>query len=256
MSLALRWDDDTGGGLLYLDAVTLFTQDHSGKVTQHPIDAGGNVTDHFYKNNSRYRISAVISGVDISTGSYLIQDNQGNLPYNTRTSPSEASVNSTDSGVLRQFIPDSIGQFLSDQTPNVVTDAARTDLTEQIRDMLIGLVSGNILDQTTGQFKPNIQLIELYEFDVYLTTRITNRLVMTGVTFRETPDTGYALYCDFTFEQVSFASLKKVEIPQDVQSTLKKKASPKSTKGKQDSTIQDASSNEKVDVDPLRQARQ
>lgn len=256
MTLALNWSDENGGGFVYLDAVTLYTQDHSGKLTSHPIDVGSNVTDHFYKNNARYKIGAVISGLDISTGSYLVQNNNGDLAYNSNFPPNPVSVNSTDSSVLRKFLPDSLGQFLSDSTPDVVVDAARTDLTEQIRDALISLTSGVVLDQTTGRYNPNIQLIDLYEYDGYKLTRVINRLVMTNVTFRETPDTGYALYCDFSFEQVTFASLKKTQIPQDVQSSLKKKASPKSSKGKQDSTVQDTSSNEKVDVDPLRQARE
>lgn len=87
-------------------------------------------------------------------------------------------------------------------------------------------------------------------------SRVVNRLVMTGLNFRETPDTGYALYCDFTFEQVTFATLKKTNIPSDVQTTLKKKASPKAAKGKQDSQPQDTADNPKVDTDPLRQATQ
>lgn len=256
MTLALNWNDENGGGFIYLDAVTLYTQDHSGKTTAHPIDYGSNISDHYYKNNPRYKVGAVISGLDISTGSYLVQNNNGDLAYNSNFPPNPVSVNSTDSSVLRKFLPDSLGQFLSDSTPDVVVDAARTDLTEQIRDALISLTSGVVLDQTTGRYNPNIQLIDLYEYDGYKLTRVINRLVMTNVTFRETPDTGYALYCDFSFEQVTFASLKKTQIPQDVQSSLKKKASPKSSKGKQDSTVQDASSNEKVDVDPLRQARE
>lgn len=256
MSLAIKWDDANGGGFIFMDAVTAYSQDHSGKVTQHPIDTGGSITDHFIKSNARYKIGAVISGLDISTGSYLIQDNEGNSPYNTNFPPNQVSVNSTDRSVLKRFIPDSIGQFLSDSTPNVVVDSARTDLTEQVREALISLTSGVILDEKTGRFNPNIQLIDLYEYDGYNLTRVINRLVMTNVTFRETPDTGYALYCDFSFEQVSFATLKKTEIPTDVQSSLKKKASPKASKGKQDSTVQDAATNEKVDVDPLRQARE
>ena len=259
MTLALNWNDENGGGFVYLDAVTLYTQDHSGKTTAHPIDYGSNISDHYYKNNPKYKVGAVISGLDISTGSYLVQNAKGDLAYNTNFPPSAVSVNSTDSSVLRKFLPASLGQFLSDSTPDVVVDAARTDLTEQIRDALISLTSGVVLDQTTGRYNPNIQLIDLYEYDGYKLTRVINRLVMTNVTFRETPDTGYALYCDFSFEQVTFASLKKTQIPQDVQSSLKKKASPKSTKGKQDSTIQDASSNEKVeaapDLDPLGPAR-
>lgn len=260
MSLAIKWSDDSGGGFIFFDAVSAYSQDYSGKVTNHPIDAGGNITDHYYKSNPRFKIGAVISGVDISTGSYLIQDNEGNFAFNTSFAPNPVSVNSTDQSVLKKFLPDSIGQFLSDSTPDVTMDVARTDLTEQIRDALISLSSGEIINEQTGQFNPNIQLIDLYEYDGYKLTRVVNRLVMTNVTFRETPDTGYALYCDFSFEQVTFALLKKTAIPQDVQSALKKKASPKNSKGKQDSKAQDAGTgtNPPADknIDPLRQARE
>lgn len=260
MSLALKWDDENGGGLIYLDAVTAYSQDYSGKVTSHPIDAGGNVTDHYYKSNPRFKISAVISGIDISTGTYLIQDLDGNSPYNSNEDINPVSVNSTDQSILQKFLPDSIGQFLPDTTPEVIVDSARTDLTEQIRDALISLTSGEIINPSTGQFIPNIQIIDLYEYDGFKLTRVINRLVMTSVTFRETPDTGYALYCDFSFEQVTFAVLKQTIIPQDVQNTLKKKASPKNSKGKQDSQAQDAGTGENPpadeDIDPLRQARQ
>lgn len=260
MSLAIRWDDTNGGGFIYFDAVTSYAQDYSGKVTAHPIDAGGNVTDHYYKSNPRFKIGAVISGIDISTGTYLIQDLDGNSPYNSNEAPNPVSVNSTDQSVLQKFLPDSIGQFLPDDSPEVVVDSARTDLIEQIRDALIGLTSGELIDPATGQFNPNIQLIDLYEYDGTKLSRIVNRLVMTNVTFRETPDSGYALYCDFSFEQVTFASLKRTVIPQDVQNALKKKASAKNSKGKQDSKVQDVGGGDNPpkdkDVSPLRQARE
>lgn len=255
MSLALKWDDENGGGLIYFDAVTSYSQDYSGKVTQHPIDAGGNVTDHYFKSNPRFKIGGVISGIDISTGTYLIQDLEGNLPYNANEAPTPVSINSTDQSLLNKFLPDSIGQFLSDDTPEVVVESARTDLLEQIREALISLTSGEIINNETGQFNPNIQLIDLYEYDGFKLSRVVNRLVMTNVSFRETPDSGYALYCDFSFEQVTFASLKKADIPQDVRNSLKKKAAPKSSKGKQDSTVQDVGTGDnppKSDIDPYR----
>lgn len=259
MSLALRWDDEDGGGMIYFNAVTSYSQDYSGKVTQHPIDVGGNVTDHYYKSNPRFKIGAVITGIDISTGNYLIEDLDGNIPYNVDSPVNPVSVNSTDQSVLSKFIPDSIGQFLPDRAPEVVVDGARVDLLGHIRDILIKLTSGEIFDSTTGQFNPNIQVVNLFEYDGYKLTRIVGRLVMTGLNFRETPDTGYGLYCDFSFEQVTFATLKKATIPQDVQSALKKKASPKNAKGKQDSQAQDAGTGtnppEDKDIDPLRQAR-
>ncbi len=259
MSLAISWGDSSveNGGFIYCDAITSYTQNYNGQVTKHPIDAGGNVTDHYIKSNPIFTIGAVITGVDISTGTYLIQDLDGNTPYNSSPAPSAVSVNSTDQSVLRKFIPDSIGQFLSDSTPDVVVDSRRADLIEQIRQALIDLTSGVIFNEKTGQFDPSIQLVRLFEYDNRLLRKVINNLVMTKITFKEDPSTGYGLYCDITFEQVTFAFLKKTVIPKDVQNSLKKKASSKASKGKQDSTAQDIGSGDSPkDTDPLRQARE
>ncbi len=262
MSLAISWGDSSiqEGGFIYLNATTNYTQNYSGKVTRHPIGDGGLVTDHYVRDNPIFTIGAVITGVDISTGTYLIQDLDGNSPYNSNEAPNAVSVNSTDQSVLKKFIPDSIGQFLSDSRPEVIVDARRADLLEQIRQALIDLTAGVIFNEKTGQFDPSIQLVRLFEYDNTLLRKVINNLVMTKITFKEDPNTGYGLYCDITFEQVTFAFLKKTAIPKDVQDSLKKKASGKASKGKQDSTPQDvdgenAGANAPKDTDPLRQAR-
>lgn len=258
MSLAISWGDSSveNSGFIYLDAVTAYTQNYSGQVTRHPVDGGSNITDHFVKSNPTFTVGAVVTGVDISTGTYLIQDLDGNSPYNSSPAPTAVSVNSTDQSVLKKFIPDSVGQFLSDSTPDIVVDSQRVDLLEQIRQALIDLTAGVVFNEKTGQFDPSIQLVRLFEYDNTLLRKVINNLVMTKITFKEDPNTGYGLYCDITFEQVTFAFLKKTTIPKDVQSSLKKKASSKNSKGKQDSTPQDIGAGDSPkDTDPLRQAR-
>ena len=259
MSLAISWGDSSiqEGGLIYCDAVTSYTQNYSGQISKHPIDNGGLVTDHYIRSNPIFTIGAVITGVDISTGTYLIQDLDGNSPYNSNQAPNAVSVNSTDQSVLKKFIPDSIGQFLSDSTPEVIVDTRRADLLEQIRQALIDLTAGVVFNDKTGNFDPSIQLVRLFEYDSTLLRKVINNLVMTKITFKEDQNTGYGLYCDITFEQVTFAFLKKTVIPKDVQDSLKKKASSKASKGKQDSTPQDVGTGESPkDTDPLRQARE
>ena len=259
MSLAIQWGDTSvqDGGFIYFDAVTAYTQNYKGQVTKHPIDAGGNITDHYIRDNPVFTIGGVITGVDISEGTYLIRDDRGESPYNSNKAPNAVSVNSTDQSVLKKFIPDSIGQFLSDSQPEIVVDSARTDLLEQIREALISLVAGEVFNQQTGQFDPSIQLINLFEYDNTRLRKVINRLVITNINFKEGPDTGYGLYCDITFEQVTFAFLKKTDIPRDVQNGLKKKSSPKASKGKQPSQPQTSGTGKtppKGGVDSLREA--
>lgn len=260
MSLAIEWGDSSiqDGGFIYCDAVQAYTQNYSGSVTKHPIDSGGVITDHYIKNNPIFTIGAVITGVDISTGTYLIQDLDGNSPFNSNEAPNPVSVNSTDQSVLKKFIPDSIGQVLSDSQPEVIVDSGRADLLEQIRQALIDLTAGVVFNDKTGNFDPSIQLVRLFEYDNTLLRKVINNLVITKITFKEDANTGYGLYCDITFEQVTFAFLKRTVIPKDVQDALKKKASSKASKGKQDSQPQsegEGSSPPKTDVQDVDPAR-
>ena len=271
MTLAVRWGegiDDENSGFIYFDAVTVFTQNYSGQITKHPIDVGASITDHYIKENPVFTLSGVVSGVDVSTGTYLITDLSGNSPYNTQPAPNPVSVTSTDDSVLRKLIPSSIGQFLPDSTPEVYMDPVRASVISQVRDALIDLTSGTKLNEETGQFDSFVQLVRLYEYEKNVISRVTNNLVITNVAFKEDVDTGQALYCDITFEQVTFAYLKKTDIPKDVQESVKKKASPKKSTGKCDSTVKDTNdpgntdpdskktkietSAEQADIDPTR----
>lgn len=259
MSLAIRWGDDTeeGGGFIFFDAVTAYTRSDRGQVTKHPIALGSTVTDHFIKSNPTITLSAVISGADISTNTYLVQDSLGYTPYNSQQPPTAVSVNSSDLSVLQKFLPDSIGQFLPDSSPDISMDVARDDLMENIRESLVNLNSGVKYNEKTSQFDPNIELVRLFEYDNISLRKIINNLVVTNISFKETPDGGYGLYFDMTLEQVSFALLKKTVIPKDVVSSLKKKAATKADKGKVDSTpqVDGSSDSSPKDIDPLREAR-
>lgn len=249
MTLAIKWGENNSedGGFLFFDAITVYTQNYTGQVTKHPIDAGASIVDHYVKENPTFTLSGVITGVDVSTGSVLIQDLEGNSAFNTRLAPNTVSVTSTDNSVLSKFIPDSIGQFLPDTQPQVVMDSARAEIIDQVRDALIDLTSGTKLNQETGQFDSNIQIVRLFEYKGTLLNRILNNLVITSVRFNEDANTGSALYCDISFEQVTFAFLKKTEIPKDVQRPVQKKASPKKSVGKCDSTVKDSNSTSNTD---------
>lgn len=237
MTLALKWGTDgttdlnsSTSGFVYFDAVSVFTTSYTGQVTKHPVDSGGNISDHFIVDNPRFTISACISAEDISTSSFLIQDQDGNTPYNVRVAPSAVSVNSTDQSVLRRFIPDSIGQFLSDSTPDIQVDSERENLLSNIKDLLLRLVFSRDADDTFVDNK--INLLKILEFDGLNIRKVSHDVVMTGITFREDANSGDGLFCDMTFEQVSFSFLKKTTIPKNITSSLNKKGSEKSTKSK------------------------
>lgn len=262
MSLAIKWGSTPEeGGLIYFDAVQVYSQNYSGRVTKHPVDSGGNITDHFIKDNPTFTVQAVITGVDVSNIKFLIRDLDNNLPFNADTPVSAVSVNSTDNGLLSRYLPSSISQFLSDSTPDVVMDSRRAELVSQIRDMMINLMSGVRYNDQTGQFDSNVEVIQLYEFERTLLKRIISNLVITKISFNEDAKSGTALYCNITFEQVSFVQLRKVQIPKPVTPSQTKRATSKKSLGKCDGTVKDTddpantdSDNKKEDIDALRGA--
>lgn len=244
MSLAIQWgtpttsnieDQSLESGFIYFDAVTSFTTAYKGSVTKHPIDGGGNITDHFIRDNPQFTLSVVISPYDISTNSYLITDLEDTTPYNVREAPTAVSV-SSDDNMFKKFIPDSIGQWLTDELPEVTVDGARTDYTEQIKDLLSGLIQRKQYNEKTGQFENIVQHVSLYEYFGLQLKRITSNLVVTAITFKEDANTGSALYAELSIEQVEYATIRKTVIPADVADILKNKTKPNEGKGKQDST--------------------
>lgn len=243
MSIAIRWQEDendaTTAGLLYFDVVTAYTQNYRGQVTKHPVDTGGNISDHFVKENPVFTISGVFTGVDISTGTFLIRDQDNNLPFNNDSVFENVSVNSNETNRFKKFLPDSIGQFLSDPTPEITMQEARQDLTEQIRDMIVNLVEGIRYNEKTSQFDSHIQLVSIYEYEGRTIKRIRNNFVLNNIMFREDANSGNALYADITLEQVTFARLEKTQIPADVANSIKGKSAKKVSKGKQDSQVKD-----------------
>jgi hypothetical protein len=244
MSFALKWEPDEiqAGGFLFFDAVISHNQSYKGSITKHPISTGSSISDHYISENPTFTLSAVIADTDISTLPFILADENGTTTQNTYAAPTGVSVESTDLSVLTKFIPNVIGQFLPDKLPEVKVDDARGNIIEYIRGMLISLLSGTSVNQTTGATQPNIREVSLYETDKgTLVKRLPNSpltsLVVTSLTFREDVNTGTALYFDMSFEQVTFVELKKTTLPKDVRTKLKPKAASKKIIGKCDGTV-------------------
>lgn len=246
MSLALKWGDpnktEEPSGFIYLDAVQSYTSSFSGKTTSHPVDSGASITDHFIKDNSIYSISGVISGTDLSGIPFGITDQEGNRPLNAQRQVEPVSLDFKGSKLL-QYIPDSIGQFLGKSLPTINVDQStiRTDLNYEIlvKDLLKGILNGVCYDPKKDRTVSNIQTVEIYEFDGTNIRDIISDLVITNFRIREDAETGDALFLDLTLEQVTFATLEKVQLSQDVQEAFKKKAAPNKKKTSANSTPKD-----------------
>lgn len=241
MSLALRSGDigDEKGFFIYFDAVTSYSQNYSGGVTKHPIDSGSSIVDHFTRENPVITISAVVTGVDVSTGSFNITGLDGERAHNVREAPNAVSVEGGDESLISKFIPSSIGQFLPESIPEPILDDARESVIEQVRAALSDLIVGVKYNEATGKEEPNINLVYLYEYNGTLLNRVVSHLVVTNVEFSESVDSGEGLFCDITLEQVQFVGLRREAVPSEYTQEMAAASAAKESKGKQDSTEKD-----------------
>src|SRR5690606_29729368 len=112
MSLAIKFGDSTDqtslSGAIYFDVVTQYNKNLGGRVTEHPIEAGASITDHYIFKNPVYSISGVISHIDFSPIASLL-DLDGDPVMNNQTPPQPLVVNDLGAG-LERFIPGVVGQ--------------------------------------------------------------------------------------------------------------------------------------------------
>lgn len=238
MSLAIKWGDDDSdqAAFIYFDAVQSYQTEYKGKVTEHPIDGGATVADHFVKVNPRFMFSGVVTGADLAVGNQNIEDEEGNRPINTHAAPEAVSVDASSSK-FNSLLPGSVTQFFSPQTPEIEFDVfgVAPDTVESVKDAMAQLISGEKFNEISGTFINNMQLVKLYEYQGTVIRNIIEDLVMIGLSFREDADSGDGLYASITFEQVRFAEGKTASLPDDVVDGLKSKAAALVNKGKQDS---------------------
>ena len=231
MSLAIKFgnvnDSNSISGFIYFDAVTDYSRSYGGKVTSHPIDAGASVSDHFVSDNPRFRVNAVVSGVDLSAiPSKILIDNEA--PLNTNLQPNSISVNNFYSN-LTSILPASVLQFIeSNQFTIDGGGGLRKNYKKEVSFLIENLIKGLYYNENRKKWENRMTPITLYEMEGETFTDAYNNLILINANFSEGVDNWDALNADFQFEQVRFVTLEKVDAPK----TSKKGASTTKEKGK------------------------
>lgn len=235
MSLAIKFgntsDTSSISGFIYFDAVTDYSRVLSGKTTNHPIDAGANITDHFVSENRKFSIKGVITGADISGTSISVSiDNQ--TPLNANVKPNAVTVSDQGSDLL-SFLPASISQFLGTTTQTVVVDErSRVDYKAQVWNIIDSLMTALVYDAPSKRLKNQMSVITLYELEGNKLEKKYDNLIMTNFQVEEDADSGDGMFFTMNLESVNFVTLEKVNLPKDVADALKKAAAPTAKKAK------------------------
>jgi hypothetical protein len=216
------------GDIIWFDAVLQFGRQYSASVTKHPLEDGSYITDHTTTENPVISLSGLITDVDFNLQRPVISQEEANekkiqqKPFvnnNPLTNPT-VEIN-TDGGKYKDFLPESISQFLEDSAPSVtVTPVTRSMTATTIEEYLIDI------------WKSKEEIV-LYEFEGSRIKKLHTNCIVTSLNFNETPESGNALWPVMTFEQVSYAISKDTSIPKNVSASVKNKASGTNGKGNQ-----------------------
>lgn len=231
MTIALKIGDKDSQvqGFIYLDAVTQYEKDSSGKVTNFPVDSGASISDHFIANNQRFSIQGVISDVDITGMSNLVSVDD-EKPLNARAAPTTTRITGADSGL--KFLPSAVKEWLERGSPSVAVDAFSQANIPAVELLFEELMRGVYYNSVDNKWRNKATTVVIYEMEGKNFVNAKTDLVVTNVSFREDAESGDALYLSISLEKVKFVKLQMEEVGKQAPAkTTRKKAAATSNKG-------------------------
>lgn len=232
MSIAFKIGDEKSevNGIIYMDAVTVYTKDFKGRVTSYPVDVGVNIADHFIADNPTFVVEGVVTEADLSGVSDKISI-ANEKPINAKEKPDPMRIQTGGGGLLSTILPSAARQFLPRSGPTVLADTQVQFVLPKVEALLGDLMTGIFYNQVDKKWRNKMITTILYEMDGTNFTNARTDLVITGVSIKEDPDSGDALVLSISLEKVRFATLDIVEI-KNVKDNQKKKVASTANKGK------------------------
>lgn len=238
MSIAIRIGDDTTPvqGLVYIDATILYGRDYSGKVTEHPIDSGASISDHFISSNPKFTVEGYLSGVDLSGKSASVR--VGEITPSNANSMPEALAVQERGGDVNTYLPSALSQFQSEPTSVAVTGSIPgEDSLPRTDELFVQLMSGIYFNTAENRWRNQSVSCTLYELEDLVLKNARINLVMTSYEVRETPEDGDGMRVSFSFEQVRYAVTQKTDLPAKAAKKKKKTVAGTQKKAQQDCTV-------------------
>lgn len=216
MSLAIKFGDSNVNnsvtGVIYFDAVTDYSKQYGGKVTEHPLAAGASITDHYISSNKKYKIKGVISGIDFLSLPLNFKIDGEDI-YNKKDYVLPVSIPSLN--ILDSFLPDVISQFLGTDSPSpIISPQAVKDYRLDIENALEQILHGLYYNEERKKWENRMTLVTLFELNgAEVPSKIIENLAITSFNIEENAESGDALFFDMSLEQITFAKLEKAEAP-------------------------------------------
>lgn len=190
---------NSNGDILSFDAITSYDQNYNSKVTEHPIESGGNITDHVVRNNVIVKISGLFSDfspADPNTFDFGENDDRTN-------SRNIKNPRNSDPLVVRR------GEG-GEQSPigydyRIEPKVSRTVVNETVKSLL-----------TNIQREGNAVTVFEIEGTTVKADGFFDNAIITALGFSETADSGDALYVNMTLEVVTFSDSANTKLSDEL----------------------------------------
>lgn len=230
MTIALKIGNEYSKvqGFIYLDAVTSYTRNLSGKVTSFPVDSGANIADHFIAENPKFTIEGVISDVDITGISDKVKVGD-DKPLNAKPLPNATQIVGQEAAL--KYLPSAVLQFFERTNPSVAVDAATQTNIPAVEMLFEELMRGSYYNQANGRWYNKMTTAVLYEMNGSNFVNAHTDIVIKDVQFKEDPDSGDALYISLSAEKVRFVTVDQTDMPKLAKTSMQKKVAGTEKKG-------------------------
>lgn len=231
MTIAVLRDN---GDLIWFDAILQFSEKYTGQVSSHPLESGNVVSDHTVINNLVMTLNGIISDADFNMTRPSVTDSDAenwhisNKQF-VNNSPVKDAVVITYSPGINQYLPDSIAQFITPSTPEVIVPVYDRPM-----------ASLGIKDRLT-YMQRNAEIFSLVDFHGDKIWRVLDNCVLTSLDFTEVAEAGEAIFPNMTIEQCRFATTKMTKIPKVVNKG--RKGAAKTTRDEKSGDNPDAATN-------------
>ena len=239
MSLAISFgdfeDENSVSGAVYFNSTTAYNRKYSGRVSEHPLEFGANVSDHYSSNNPTINIEGVISGVEISYVPSGVELEEQPV-INNQAEPELVAINSGEGllSTLKQFIPASVTQFMPKEAAVdiVFSEDKRENKSPEVEALMYELLNGVYYNEARKKWENRMTPVVLYELDGYFITSSRENLVITDFSVNEDAESGEGLFFNMTLEEVRFVTLDDADAPKpEAKSTTSIKTKPQVNKG-------------------------
>lgn len=207
------------GTLIWIDAVTSFTETLSAQVSSHPISAGAKVTDHRIRENTEIQVSGVWSDADFNNNrplGYVFMNNQSIV------TPGIENVSIAMYDLAPKYLPESISQYLGTGDPDV-----------KFNNIQSKPISAKMVADRMRIAHRNGDLMSLYSFFGNILEGVYINCQLINFTMNETPETGDCVEFSMSLEQIEFAYSVEVAVKRK-----EKKSSDEKIEKKTDDKVQ------------------